>query len=67
MNILAVGDIVGNIGIKEFQKRLPDIKNKYEIDFIIVIRGGSINSVIVFNIFIQTLLSSLLYQKYNMF
>ena len=36
MNILAVGDIVGNIGIKEFQKRLPELKNKYEIDFIIV-------------------------------
>jgi len=36
MNILAVGDIVGNIGIKEFQKRLPGLKNKYEIDFIIV-------------------------------
>ena len=36
MNILAVGDIVGNIGIKEFQKRIPELKNKYEIDFIIV-------------------------------
>lgn len=36
MNILAVGDIVGNIGIKEFQKRLPELKSKYEIDFIIV-------------------------------
>lgn len=36
MNILAVGDIVGNIGIKEFQKKLPELKNKYEIDFIIV-------------------------------
>lgn len=36
MNILAVGDIVGNIGIKEFQKRFPELKNKYEIDFTIV-------------------------------
>ena len=36
MNILAVGDIVGNIGIKEFQKKLPELKNKYQIDFIIV-------------------------------
>jgi len=36
MNILVVGDVVGNIGIKEFQKKLPELKNKYEIDFIIV-------------------------------
>ena len=36
MNILAVGDIVGSTGIKEFQKRIPELKNKYEIDFIIV-------------------------------
>ena len=36
MNILAVGDIVGSIGIKEFQKKFPELKNKYEIDFTIV-------------------------------
>ena len=36
MNILAVGDIVGNSGIKELQKTLPIIKEKYNIDFCIV-------------------------------
>ena len=33
MNILAVGDIVGNIGINELQKMLPKIKREYNIDF----------------------------------
>ena len=36
MNILAVGDIVGNIGVKELQNELPNIKSKYNIDFTIV-------------------------------
>ncbi len=36
MKILAVGDIVGNAGVKELQKRLPIIKEKYHIDFVIV-------------------------------
>lgn len=36
MNILAVGDIVGNIGVKELQNKLPNIKSKYNIDFTIV-------------------------------
>ena len=36
MNILAVGDVVGNIGIQELKKRLKKIKEKYEIDFTIV-------------------------------
>ncbi len=36
MNILAVGDIVGTIGVKELQKRLQKIKNEYNVDFAIV-------------------------------
>ena len=36
MNILAVGDIVGSLGIKELQKTLPNVKEKYNIDFTIV-------------------------------
>lgn len=36
MNILAVGDIVGNAGIQELRKRLPQIKKEYNIDFVIV-------------------------------
>ncbi len=36
MNILAVGDIVGNIGVSKLKKELPDIKRKYNIDFTIV-------------------------------
>ena len=36
MNILVVGDIVGNAGIQELKKRLPEIKKKYNIDFVIV-------------------------------
>jgi len=36
MNILAVGDIVGNCGINKLKGELQDIKNKYAIDFVIV-------------------------------
>lgn len=36
MNILAVGDILGTIGVKELQKRLQKIKNEYNVDFAIV-------------------------------
>ncbi len=36
MNILAVGDLVGNVGIQELKKRLPKIKKDYKIDFTIV-------------------------------
>ena len=36
MNILAIGDIVGNLGIQELKKRLPKIKEEYNIDFTIV-------------------------------
>ena len=36
MNILAVGDLVGNAGIQELKKRLPQIKKDYNIDFTIV-------------------------------
>ena len=35
MNILAIGDIVGNAGIQELRKRLPKIKEKYNIGFVI--------------------------------
>ena len=36
MNILAVGDIVGTIGVKELQKRLQKAKSEYNVDFAIV-------------------------------
>lgn len=36
MNILAVGDIVGNSGVNKLKAELQDIKNKYNIDFVIV-------------------------------
>ncbi len=36
MNILAVGDIVGENGVKKLKEVLPDIKDKYNIDFVIV-------------------------------
>lgn len=36
MKILAVGDIVGNAGIKELKKRLHDIRVSEKIDFVIV-------------------------------
>lgn len=36
MNILTVGDIVGNCGVNKLKAELQDIKNKYSIDFVIV-------------------------------
>ena len=36
MNILAVGDVVGSVGIVELQKRLQKVKKEYNIDFCIV-------------------------------
>lgn len=36
MNILTVGDIVGNSGVNKLKSELHDIKNKYNIDFVIV-------------------------------
>ena len=36
MNILAVGDIVGLIGIKELKEKLPKVKEQNKIDFIVV-------------------------------
>ncbi len=36
MKILAVGDIIGNIGVKEFKKVLHKLRSKENIDFIIV-------------------------------
>ena len=36
MNILAVGDIVGNSGVIKLTEELQGIKKKYEIDFVIV-------------------------------
>ncbi len=36
MNILAVGDIVGQVGVKELKRRLPKLKEQYKIDFCIV-------------------------------
>ena len=36
MRILAVGDIVGNSGVNKLKTELKDIKNEYNIDFVIV-------------------------------
>ena len=36
MNILAIGDIVGEIGVKKIVKELPKLKAKYDIDFCII-------------------------------
>ena len=36
MNILAVGDIVGSLGIEKLKKDLKNIKTKYKVDFVIV-------------------------------
>ena len=36
MNILAVGDIVGNSGVNKLKSELQDIKKKYNVDFCIV-------------------------------
>ena len=36
MKFLAVGDIIGNSGVKELQKLLPSIKEQNNIDFVIV-------------------------------
>ena len=36
MNVLAVGDIVGNSGVNKLKTELQNIKNKYSIDFCIV-------------------------------
>ncbi len=36
MKILAVGDLIGNAGIKELRKRLETIRQKEKIDFVIV-------------------------------
>ena len=36
MNILAIGDIVGEIGVKKIVKELPKLKEKYNIDFSII-------------------------------
>ena len=35
MNILALGDIVGNCGINKIRNELQNIKNEYNIDFVI--------------------------------
>ena len=36
MNILTIGDIVGEIGVKKIVKELPKLKEKYNIDFCII-------------------------------
>lgn len=36
MKVLAVGDLIGNSGIKELKKQLPTIKQEEKIDFIMV-------------------------------
>lgn len=36
MKILAIGDLIGNAGINELKNRLPQIREKEKIDFVIV-------------------------------
>ncbi len=36
MRILAIGDLIGNAGINELKNRLPQIREKEKIDFVIV-------------------------------
>ena len=36
MKILAIGDLIGNAGIQELSKRLPQIRKDKNIDFVIV-------------------------------
>ena len=36
MNILAIGDIVGEIGVKKVIKELPKLKEKHKIDFTVI-------------------------------
>jgi len=35
VNILIIGDIVGEIGVKKVKEALPTLKEKHNIDFII--------------------------------
>ena len=51
MNILAVGDIVGQSGVEMFKRNISKLKEKYNIDFIVVNgenseRGSGINKEI---------------------
>ncbi len=51
MNILAVGDIVGQIGVDYYEKMIAKLQNEYNIDFTIVNgensdRGSGINKLI---------------------
>lgn len=36
MNILVIGDLVGKVGVEAFKKNISNLKNKYNIDFVIV-------------------------------
>ena len=36
LKVLAVGDIVGNLGIQELKNNLNNLRQKYDIDFVIV-------------------------------
>lgn len=51
MNILAVGDIVGQIGVEYYKKKISQLKKDYDVDFVIVNgenseRGSGINKAI---------------------
>ena len=35
MNILLIGDIIGNSGVKKVKEGIEEIKKKHQIDFII--------------------------------
>ena len=51
MNVLAVGDIVGQVGVNYYEKTISSIKKEFNIDFIVVNgenseRGSGINKAI---------------------
>lgn len=36
MNFLVIGDLIGKVGVEAFKKNISNLKNKYDIDFVIV-------------------------------
>ncbi|MCI8384660.1 MAG: TIGR00282 family metallophosphoesterase [Clostridia bacterium] len=65
MKILAVGDLIGNAGLKELKKQLPNIKQSEGIDFVIVnaenvaegmgITEANFNEILALNIDVITM------------
>lgn len=58
MNILAIGDIVGEAGVKRISKELPKIKEKYNIDFTIVNGENSASGMGITKKIFDTLISA---------